>query len=382
VVVDGVVYGRQRFGGINAIYNEILPRMAQQPGVNVELLVPRRCRAEHLPGGAVRHRRREFVGRQTGWSWKLDAWVVSKAAGLVNGALQCAQLKLGEPCVFQSTYFTWPSCNVPQVATAHDMNHELLPQYYQWDGGQWLRRQYREYIRRATRVIAVSHCTKQDVVDIYGVDPAQIDVVHLAVNHQAFYPSAPEEAARERRRPYLLFVGMRHSYKNFAGLLEATRRLPRPELELVVAGSPWTDDERQMIQDLGVESRVRLVAHPDVGELRQLYSECEAFVFPSFHEGFGLPLLEAMACGAAVLASDTEIFREVCGAAALFFDPHDPDAIAESIMALTEGVRRAELAEEGRERAQQFSWDRCAAETVEAYRRALVASMSSRTAGV
>ena len=374
VVVDGTVYGFNRYGGINEYFNEVLPRLVQQHQVQVDLLVRRKCVGE-LPRGGVRVRFGECAAQKTGLSWKLDSLVIPKAVQALNAVLREAHVKLGPRCVFQSTYFTWVHSRTPQVATAYDMNHELFPELYESDWGMWLRKQYRTYLKRATRILAISQKTKKDIVDVYGIDEDMIDVVHLAASYDVFHPSgaslngANGTKTNSDREPYLLFVGMRGSYKNFRYTLHALRRLSN--MRLVVAGSEWRSQELELIESLGLKERVSLVVHPNREALRDLYCNSHAFVFPSLHEGFGLPLLEAMACGTVLLASDTEIFREIAGPAALYFDPYEPDSLCAVVESISNAALRDKHIELGLQQAAKYSWDRCAKETLAVYQKAL-----------
>lgn len=371
--MDGIVYGFQKYGGINTYFNEVLPRLAGREGVTVEVLLPYPCQGQP-PGWPVRRARREVFPEQTGLSWKLDHLLLPWA----NSRLRELRARLRRRCVFHSTYFTRLEGAVPQVASAYDMNHELFPEKYDNDWGHALRRQYREYLARATRIIAISHKTKQDIVRFYGIDPAVIDVVHLAIDTHRFYPDRRPEGVQALARagvepPYVLYVGVRNrEYKNFDGLLKAfAGSAVRNALTLVVAGPPWKRWEEDLVRDLGLEGRVRLAVYPSADLLRTLYSRAAAFVYPSLHEGFGIPLLEAMACGTPVLASDIEVFREVAGDAVVYFDPHDPAALARTLEGcLDESVRR-EYTARGARQVSRYSWDRCAEETCSVYRRAL-----------
>jgi glycosyltransferase involved in cell wall biosynthesis len=241
-----------------------------------------------------------------------------------------------------------------------------------------LRGLYRAYLAAATRVIAVSEKTREDVLRFYPVDPERVDVIHHATNPDTFYEERDDEGLKrlaERwgfREPYLLFVGGRISfYKNFDGLAAGYARSKcRDDVQLVVAGKKWLPEEEELLARLGLGDRVRLVENPDDDDLRRLYNHAVAYVFPSLHEGFGIPLLEAMACGTPVLAADTAVFREVAGAAALYFDPYDPDAIAAALEAVLDPAVRSRLIGLGRDRLRQFSWDKAARQTEQVYLRA------------
>ncbi|MBI4524937.1 MAG: glycosyltransferase family 4 protein [Deltaproteobacteria bacterium] len=383
LVVDGMVYGFQKHGGINTYFNEVISRLARRRDVFITLLLPYRCRGK-LPKmtGQIFH---EPLPAETGWSWKLDQIarpVLQRTNELVTKLrLKKTHSRVTWPSVFQSTYFTISNDSVPQVALAYDMNHELFPEMYQGDWGMWLRSQYRAYLQHATRIIAISQKTKNDVMRFYGIPSTMIDIVYPAVNREVFRPepeNEPLEALRMQigsSQPYLLYVGGRGGYKNFGGLLEGFAQSSlKNKLHLVVAGKPWRDPERERIHRLGLESRVCLVTHPSDERLRVLYSFAAAFVYPSFHEGFGIPLLEAMACGTPVLASDTAVFREVAGNAAVYFDPDNPADLTRVLeISLTDSVR-AEYVARGFEQAAKYSWEKCAEQTLCVYQKASAAA--------
>jgi len=355
----------------------VMARLARRPGVTVEVLVPRPC-SGRLPPLPVQKLRREVVPPEgSGISWRLDQQFVPLAKKL-NAAVTSLRAWARRRCVFHSTYFTRLPGQVPQVASAYDMNHELYPEMYQSVWGEWLRKQYREYLTTATRIIAISEKTKKDVVHIYGVDPLIVDVVHLAIDRRRFRPERDPGRRRWLRdragvdEPYLLYVGLREAYKNFDGLLKALAQSPLcRQLILAVAGRPWHEKELALVRQLGLEGRVRLIENPSDEELRVLYSFAAAFVYPSRHEGFGIPLLEAMACGTPVLASNNEVFREVGGDAAIYFNPDEPADIARTFEAALDEPTREDYRQRGFVRLSRYSWDRCADQTYEVYQKAL-----------
>jgi len=376
VMVDGLVYGFQKFGGINSYFNSIIPHLARTPGVEVSLLTPRNMVGEAPRWGAARIRRSSLCCK-SGLSWKLDRHL-SNGCEIANKALTTVRAWSNRDCVYHSTYFSTVYGVVPQVATVYDMNHELFPNRFDQEDkefGSWLRRRYREYVAAADRVIAISNKTRDDVVKYYGVDDRKIRVIHLAVDRNEFYHSGDLErsgaglSGEELDRPFLLYVGNRNTvYKNFLPMLSAfaASRFRRDGL-LVVAGTPWTLEEREKIDRLKLGQSVRLVLNPPLGALRTLYSSARGFIYPSLHEGFGIPLLEAMACETAVLAADTAVFREVAGNAALFFNPNDVEEMAIAIDRILDDDVRAALIYEGRSQLNRYSWERCARETLEVY---------------
>jgi glycosyltransferase involved in cell wall biosynthesis len=376
VMVDGIVYGHQRYGGINTYLNQVLPRVARYPHTHVDLLVPARCMGVP-PGPPVRHLPRDFLPTRTGLSWRLDQRIEPLLESL-KLALFGLRAKAKPEAVFHSSYFTSVPISIPHVAIVHDMNHELFPDAYTDPAGVWLRKRYPEYLRRATRIIAVSATTKKHAVEHYGLTPDTIEVIYHAVDTTTFYPDRKDlhvESLRNTlgiRLPYVLYVGGRWHYKNFGVVLEATSQLfHRTGLSLVVAGPPWSQRERAEIPAHPAAPALHLVEHPDDGLLRVLYGFATAFIFPSLHEGFGIPLLEAMACGAPVIAADTPIFREIADTAALYFDPYDPCDLVRAVERCLDERTNQEYRNRGLVHVARYSWDRTAAETYATYERAV-----------
>jgi glycosyltransferase involved in cell wall biosynthesis len=377
IIVDGVIYGRQKYGGINTYFNYILPRLALREDTSVHLLLPRTCIGT-APGPPVRHVRRDLIPTRTGLSWRLDNRL-DPALAWLNLAGVALWAKTKPRALFQSTYFTSLPSTIPQVATALDLNHELFPEAYSDTFGLWLRRRYPRYLRRATRIIAVSHATRDDIVRFYGINRSLIDVVYPGLDCQTFFPDRDPEHLETLRRtfglapPYVLYVGNRSTgFKNFSTVLRAFAcDTNLAGLTVAVAGPAWLPEELSQVDRVSSASRLRLIVNPDDQTLRQLYSFAAAFVYPSLNEGFGIPLLEAMACGAPVIASDTPVFREVADDAAMYFDPHDSDALARSMQRCLNKATRDDLVARGLRRVLGFSWETSAADTYAVYRRAL-----------
>jgi len=195
-------------------------------------------------------------------------------------------------------------------------------------------------------------------------------VILLGVDAETFFVDRkPETLASLKkgfgvRPPYLLYVGGRfRGYKNFQRVLDAFAKVAdRYDLMLVVAGADWSRAERPIIDACAARQRIVLIEQPDNDLLRALYNFASAFVFPSLWEGFGLPLLEAMACGTLIIASATEVFQEVAGNVPLYFDPYDTDDLALAMEVAAKGSAQANLISRGLDRVRSFSWDRSAEE--------------------
>jgi glycosyltransferase involved in cell wall biosynthesis len=174
--------------------------------------------------------------------------------------------------------------------------------------------------------------------------------------------------------PVVLCVAAKRAHKNLHGLIRALAQIPEPRPQLVLPGSPnaYEAELRALAVELGVAASVRFPGWVSDPDLEDLYALARCFVLPTFEEGFGLPVLEAMVRGVPVACSDIPVLREVAGGAAALFDPGDPASIAAQIGRLcADDELSADLVARGRERAHQFTWERTARATLESYRRAL-----------
>jgi glycosyltransferase involved in cell wall biosynthesis len=269
----------------------------------------------------------------------------------------------------------------PSVVTFHDLSFYLLPDAFNRQNRIYLRTLSRLTAKRARRVIAVSEATRQDLVHLLDVDPTRIDVVYNGVDER-FRPEANSERLarfrRERGLPeqFILYLGTLEPRKNIPTLLRAyaaarQRGLTAP---LVLAGGRgWRDQTIEpLIEELGMTGAVRLVGFVPMDEQVLWYNAATLFAFPSRYEGFGFPVLEAMACGTPVVASNRSALPEVVGDAGVLVDPDEPEALAEVLVSVVhDDAWREDLARRGRQRAEQFTWDEAARATFESYRRAL-----------
>jgi glycosyltransferase involved in cell wall biosynthesis len=233
-------------------------------------------------------------------------------------------------------------------------------------------------VKRASKVIAVSEGTKRDIVELLGVAPEKISVTPLGVDER-FRPLDKKASATFRQQagievPFALFVGTLEPRKNLSRLVEAFSMIADdvPHDLVVIGPEGWlTSEIHETSARLLERGRLQILGFVPDGQLRAWYSACDLFAYPSLYEGFGLPALEAMACGAPVLTSSVSSLPEVVGDAALTVTPTDTQAIAEGMKRiLTDTDLSFDLRRRGLERSKAFTWARTAELTVEVYREA------------
>ncbi|MFQ5399453.1 MAG: glycosyltransferase family 4 protein [Anaerolineae bacterium] len=266
----------------------------------------------------------------------------------------------------------------PAVVTVYDVSFVLYPDRFPARQRLYLQSQTRRSCRQARRVIVISQSSRRDVHRLFGVPLGRIDVVRPGVDAR-FRPLPAAEVKvfrREKALPdrFVLHVGTLQPRKNIPVLLEAFARLNVPDLHLVMAGGKgWmTHQIFERASALNLEGRVHFTGYVADQELPFWYNAAAMLVFPSVYEGFGMPVVEAMACGTPVIASNASSVPEAAGEAALLFDPQDVAGLADRMAAVLHDPGLATtMGEDGLEQAAQFSWEQAGAETAAVYRQAL-----------
>jgi glycosyltransferase involved in cell wall biosynthesis len=264
-----------------------------------------------------------------------------------------------------------------RVVTIHDLNYLIVPEAHFGVRALGMRALVPLAARTAHRILAVSANTRDDLVRRLNVPPERVDIVPNGLGRPPDVEPTPGHELRRRLglegRPVLLSLSAKRPHKNLAGLLEALARIdPRTRPVAVLPGYPTPHEQtlRERADVLGVDAR--FLGWTSDSDVEGLFGLADLFVYPSFYEGFGLPVLEAMARGVPVACSDRSSLPEVAGDAALLFDPADPASIAAAIERLLgDEDLGARLAADGRERAAAFTWERTARMTLASYERAL-----------
>jgi glycosyltransferase involved in cell wall biosynthesis len=269
-----------------------------------------------------------------------------------------------------------------RVVTIHDVIYRIYPEAHAGIRAKAMGILVPLAARRSDRIIVPSRSTRDDLTRLLHVPAAKIDVVAEGVRTATPATARNAEALRGRLglgdRPVVLTVSAKRPHKNLTRLLEALASIPgerRPVLLLPGYPTPWEADLRTRAHELGLDADTRFLGWVGDDELDALYAASACFVFPSLYEGFGLPVLEAMARGVPVACSDTGSLPEVAGGAARLFDPEDPAAIASAIETLlTDRDEAARLVALGLERAAELTWQTTARATADVYRRALASA--------
>lgn len=265
------------------------------------------------------------------------------------------------------------------VVTVMDLGHLYYPETYPWKARLYLDWSTRWNVRQADHIIAISQATRDDLIQRCSADPAKITVVYPGIDDAAFMPQEASHIQEVRAQyglsdRYLLYIGTLHPRKNLVRLIRAFGQMlgawpmeaGEPPLLVLVGKKGWLYDQIfNEVSRLGLSNQVVFVGYVPRLHLLPLLAGAQAFVFPSLFEGFGFPILEAMACGVPVVTSQASCLPEVAGDAALLVAPYDEAKWASAmIKALTEPALRTTLIERGLRRAREFTWERCAAETL------------------
>ena len=283
--------------------------------------------------------------------------------------------------LLHTQYFVSPYCRCPVVLTIHDISFAVRPEYFTLKDRAILKSLVPHALRRAHTVITDTEYTRRDLMRVYDVNPAQIAVIPLAADPRYRVLDRPACQAWVAKRHdtaagFILYVGTLQPRKNVATLVQAYARFRRqtglPHKLLIVGKLKYKFDAVfAAIRASGYEQDILFAGFVPDEELAQYYNAAEVFVFPSLYEGFGLPVLEAMACGTAVVSSSASCLPEVVGNGGLLADPHRPEEFAAALEKLLGNpVVAEEYRARGRCQAAQFSWERTARATLEVYAQA------------
>ncbi len=359
VAFDEQIFAIQEFGGISRMFAELAKQFIADPNIGVDL--------EPLNSKVINH----YVLDNPALAKSLNVRGTEHSYGALLTYFTRMRPKVHVDVVHNTFYLPHGLAGYPgakRVVTVHDMIPELLPRTRRRLDFITLKKRY---VMTADHVICVSEATRNDLLRTYGDIKAPISVVHHGVD-PIFTPGNPRPEGLPQ--DYILFVGNRGQYKDARVLLKSFSELMSrgTDLKLVfVGGGAFTPEEARELQNLGISARTHQFSLPD-SAMAGAYANAQITVFPSRFEGFGLPALEAMACGSPTVLARATSLPEVGGDAALYFAPGDAHELAEHLKRLSddEALRR-NLTAAGLERASRFSWHRTAEQTAAVYQQTL-----------
>lgn len=348
------IFNEQRYGGVSRYYFEVINRISAD--IDVKILAGLYIN-EYINSLPVTKGIKVPALKYTGFIRRR-----------VNKVFQGIMLKgSGTQDIIHQTFFYQPDIKTQGkiVVTVYDMISEIFPQYFPDGNNRSLLK--RRCCERADKVIAISQSTKNDLIRLFDISPEKIIVIHLASSLKS---NNVFQSFKPFREPYLLFVGQRADYKNFAGLIEAYAASDslKQAFHIVCFGDqPLSSKENVRLTELGIEDRVHNVRGSDA-LLCDYYRNAVAFICPSFYEGFGIPILEAMELSCPVICSEAGSLPEVAGDAAVYFEPSEAGSLRQALeTTLFNHELLDDLRKRGLERQALFSWDRCAEETLTVY---------------
>jgi glycosyltransferase involved in cell wall biosynthesis len=358
VAYDHQIFCIQRYGGISRYFVEIASRLREDARFRVHIIAPLHFNAylSNYSGNVIG----QFIE---------PIPKTARARWFLNSFLSSLCIKSIQPDILHETYNRVEGYKCKRsrcIITIHDMVHEKFPHFFPNDNTP-VRKSLA--VKRADHIICVSENTKKDLIQLLDVPPEKITVIY---HGSTLTPVSQHVATHNKQpKPYLLFVGRRALYKNFKGLLHAYSMSKKLQIDfdIVCFGADRiSDEEKRLIQDLGINNKCINFVNGNDRMLAEYYCNAAAFVYPSFYEGFGIPLLEAMACCCPIVCSNTSCFVEIAGDAAEFFVPSNIESMLNAIHRVVYSpFRTKELIELGQEKLKLFSWDKTATQTAEVY---------------
>lgn len=357
ILYDGKIYQIQTAGGINRYFENLINRL---PKSFIPTLTSCESPNFHYPS---HHNLKTYFYPKLKLPSKLSSGLQKYYFRSINSI---NNFDVAHPTYYKLlTRLELNKYKCPVVLTVHDMIYEIFPEIADPYG------QKADYKRKAIlaadAIICVSQNTKKDLLERYPSLEDKITVTYLASDVDASLSHGSEAVPS---RPYYLYVGSRNKYKNFDGLLQAFAKTVsiQPEVVLCIVGSPLNNIEEKLIAELKLANHIEYYGYVSDNHLAKLYRCSVAFVYPSLYEGFGIPPLEAMSCGTAVVASNCSSIPEVVGDAGLLFEPKAIQDLADILLLLlNSSTERDRLIQKGYQRTQAFSWDTTAAQTINVY---------------
>ncbi len=357
VVYDHQIFSLQRTGGISRYFVNLLHHLREYQEIETSLLLKYsnnlylqdKNNSPYLPPKVLQ---KQFKGNKF-------------LLGKINEQMVKKVLKKGEYDIFHPTYYNtyFSKTNTkPYVLTVHDMTHERFPQQFKSNHDFTL--QYKEEaIINASHIIAISEHTKKDLLEFYSIPESKITVIYHGIEKE--YVGQKIDGLP---LSYFLYVGERGGYKNFEVVAEALAKTKDKTVHLICTGKPWDSKEIGLLKNLGIENLVHHITVND-NQLNYLYENALSLVYPSYYEGFGYPILEAMRASCPVILSRASCFPEIGNNAARYFDPQDANELAKLMRQTIESnFNRNFWIQMGIQNFSHFSIKQSVEKTIEVYK--------------
>jgi glycosyltransferase involved in cell wall biosynthesis len=355
VAFDNQIFLEQRFGGISRYFCEMFVELKQKPNIDSNIIAPLHFN-KHLRD--LNTNRNYYVPTTT------NKFSINRLVNRFSNQISESRFRKFNPDILHKTFFYKPQkTQFKTVITIYDMVHEKFNQNLDFIESKKIS------IINADHIICISESTKVDLLKYYEIDEQKVSVVPFGVGKSFFNDSYM--IPTHQRNPELVFVGRRNGYKNFTQFVKAfagSVKLRKNFRIIVFGGGEFNESEKNLIKDLGIESNIIKKDGSDK-VLKNILSNSMAMVYPSKYEGFGLPILEAMALGTIVFTSNTSSMPEVGGDHALYFDPNSINSIQSTLedRLVTDFNFSQDFQSNGILWAQKFSWENCASQTLNIY---------------
>ena len=363
ILFDNQIFASQKYGGVSRIFYELISGLCEKEMAKVFLF--HGLYINDFPLSRLKNKMAFYFGKKIYRFPHTAQWITKLNTSVFECFMPDKHMHIFHPTDYSRVVYSWKK--TPLVLTVFDMIPELFPHLFENVAPRL--EEKRKCVERADRIITISHNTKKDLLNRYDLDEKKVKVVYLGstlnpLNKKRVRDHTPD-------KPFILYVGRRRLYKNFNRLLTAfaaNKRINNEFILVCFGGGKFSKDEINTISQKGCKDKVFYLSGDD-RLLERLYLDAEAFVYPSLYEGFGLPPLEAMSYGCPVAAANISSLPEVLGDAPLYFNPYDPDSIAEAIeKILFDSTLIDELVRKGSEQFKKYSWAKMTEEHCKVYK--------------
>lgn len=369
IYFDGIIYSWQKNGGgISRYFSEIIKKCSGVKEIHATLLLSKPFYEVSFKNISI-----QKIGCYPFLNEKGFLYI-KKIFFYINRFFINKYFKNINEGIFHSTYYTtYSNLKIPQVVTVYDMTHEKFPHLFNSLGAKRFIKNKKKSIEKADAIICISEATKKSLIKFCKVDERKISVIHLGISNDFLNKNHSISHQINFDKPYFLFVGSRELYKNFDFFIKTFSKWNKnKDYDIILIGKKLSQKEKYLIQKLNLKNQVHDIGFVSDDILSEYYNKSIAFVFPSLDEGFGLPIVEALASEALVLASDIEVFREIGKEMIIYFDPKDSKSL---IDALDNSLKISRIEKNFHTNSEyvknEFTWEKCFNKTIQVYKKVL-----------